>query len=264
VRPRSKPLCCAAPSFLCRSSPSPVGSRCSRASRRRPMSRTWVSRVTTASPGKILRGAPARRASAVSRSPAPTPTSAPRRCASTARSSTPPRSAPLAGALVNGLDRTGAPLGEVAVTDAAGRYELQVSAPRGCRTASSQPAAAIHPAGLRPSTMQPFPSGIRVALPISADGGGRTTTRSPPSRHRQPLHHRRPDPAARRPARRRDDLRARARRRAGRRHGDRRGPGPGPLRRRRQRRRLYPVQCARGRADAEGLPARPRGRAARR
>jgi hypothetical protein len=75
--------------------------------------------------------------------------------------------AALADALVNGLDRTGAPLGEVAVSDAAGRYVLAVSAPR-------DPNGEI--AGAAQYTLQgfavdyqPFPSGIRVALPIDAD-----------------------------------------------------------------------------------------------
>jgi len=73
---------------------------------------------------------------------------------------------PLEGALVNGLDRTGAPLGEIAVTDAMGHYELQVSAPR---EPDGELASDIN------YTLQafardylPFPSGIRVALPIHA------------------------------------------------------------------------------------------------
>jgi hypothetical protein len=75
---------------------------------------------------------------------------------------------PIAGALVNGLDRTGAPLGEIAVSDAAGHYELQVSAPR---TADGEVAAAAQYTlqGFA-ADFQPFPSGIRVALPISAEG----------------------------------------------------------------------------------------------
>lgn len=74
--------------------------------------------------------------------------------------------APIEGALVNGQDRTGAPLGEVAVTDAEGRYELHVSAYR-------KPDGEL--AGDVTYTLQafardylPFPSGIRVALPIHA------------------------------------------------------------------------------------------------
>ncbi|MBZ5712274.1 carboxypeptidase-like regulatory domain-containing protein [Nannocystis pusilla] len=73
---------------------------------------------------------------------------------------------PIEGALVNGQDRTGAPLGEIAVTDAMGRYELQVSAPR---QPDGELASDIN------YTLQafardylPFPSGIRVALPIHA------------------------------------------------------------------------------------------------
>ena len=74
--------------------------------------------------------------------------------------------ATLADALVVGLDRTGAPLGQIAVSDATGRYVLAVSAPR-------TPAGEI--AAMAQYTLmgfavdyQPFPSGIRVALPISA------------------------------------------------------------------------------------------------
>jgi hypothetical protein len=74
--------------------------------------------------------------------------------------------APLAGALVNGLDRTSAPLGEVAVSDAAGRYELLVSAPR-LPDGELAPEAAYTLQGFA-RDYQPFPSGIRVALPISA------------------------------------------------------------------------------------------------
>lgn len=73
---------------------------------------------------------------------------------------------PLEGALVNGQDRTGAPLGEVAVTDAMGHYELLVSAPR---QPDGELASSVN------YTLQafardylPFPSGIRVALPINA------------------------------------------------------------------------------------------------
>ena len=75
--------------------------------------------------------------------------------------------APLPDALVNGLDRTGAPLGEIAVSDAAGHYELLVSAPR---TVDGElvPDADYTLQGFA-ADYQPFPSGIRVALPISAD-----------------------------------------------------------------------------------------------
>ncbi|HEY0136639.1 MAG TPA: hypothetical protein VGB85_21295, partial [Nannocystis sp.] len=74
--------------------------------------------------------------------------------------------APLPDALVNGLDRTGAPLGEIAVTDATGHYELLVSAPRTIDGELS-PGAAYTLQGFA-ADYQPFPSGIRVALPISA------------------------------------------------------------------------------------------------
>ncbi len=74
--------------------------------------------------------------------------------------------APLEGALVNGLDRTSAPLGEIAVTDAEGRYELVVSAPR-LADGELDDAADYTLQGFAVD-YQPFPSGIRVALPISA------------------------------------------------------------------------------------------------
>ena len=74
--------------------------------------------------------------------------------------------APLAGARVNGLDRTGAPLGEVAVSGVDGHYELLVSAPRQPGGELS-PEAAYTLQGVA-RDYQPFPSGIRVALPISA------------------------------------------------------------------------------------------------
>lgn len=74
--------------------------------------------------------------------------------------------APLAGALVNGLDRTGAPLGEIAVSDAAGHYELEVSAPRDAAGEIAE--GAQYTLQGFAADYQPFPSGIRVALPISA------------------------------------------------------------------------------------------------
>ena len=75
-------------------------------------------------------------------------------------------SAPIAGALVNGLDRTGAPLGEIAVSDADGRYELQVSAPRDADGEIAD--SAQYTLQGFAADYQPFPAGIRVALPISA------------------------------------------------------------------------------------------------
>lgn len=74
--------------------------------------------------------------------------------------------APLPGALINGLDRTGAPLGLIAVSDAAGHYELPVTAPRD----PSGEIATDAKYTLQGFAIdyQPFPSGIRVALPISA------------------------------------------------------------------------------------------------
>jgi hypothetical protein len=74
--------------------------------------------------------------------------------------------ATLADALVVGLDRTGAPLGQIAVSDATGHYVLVVSAPR---TPEGEIAneAQYTLMGFAVD-YQPFPSGIRVALPISA------------------------------------------------------------------------------------------------
>lgn len=74
--------------------------------------------------------------------------------------------APIPGALVNGLDRTGAPLGVVAVTDEVGHYELQVSAPRTPDGELSDAVSYTLQAFAR--DYQPFPAGIRVALPINA------------------------------------------------------------------------------------------------
>jgi len=72
----------------------------------------------------------------------------------------------LADALVGGLDRTGAPLGQLAVSDAAGHYVLTVSAPR---TPEGEIAdEAQYTLQGFAVDYQPFPSGIRVALPISA------------------------------------------------------------------------------------------------
>lgn len=74
--------------------------------------------------------------------------------------------APIEGALVGGLDRTGAPLGQQAVSDAMGGYVLAVTAPR---TAAGEVAAgAQYTLQGFAVDYQPFPSGIRVALPISA------------------------------------------------------------------------------------------------
>lgn len=73
---------------------------------------------------------------------------------------------PLPDALVNGLDRTGAPLGTIAVSDAMGRYELVVSAAR-TNDGELAPDADYTLQGFA-RDYQPFPSGIRVALPISA------------------------------------------------------------------------------------------------
>lgn len=73
---------------------------------------------------------------------------------------------PLPGALINGLDRTGAPLGLIAVSDAVGHFELPVTAPRD-PTGEIAADAKYTLQGFAVD-YQPFPSGIRVALPISA------------------------------------------------------------------------------------------------
>jgi hypothetical protein len=74
--------------------------------------------------------------------------------------------APIAGARVHGLDRTGAPVGEVAVSDEMGVYELGVSAPR---TEDGEIADdAQYTLQAFALDYQPFPAGIRVALPVSA------------------------------------------------------------------------------------------------
>lgn len=74
--------------------------------------------------------------------------------------------APIAGALVNGLDRTGAPLGQIATSDEMGNYVLAVSAPRNADgTISEEGQFTLQSFA---ADYQPFPSGIRVALPISA------------------------------------------------------------------------------------------------
>lgn len=74
--------------------------------------------------------------------------------------------APVAGALVNGLDATGAPLGEVAVSDAEGRYTLQVGASRLPDGALAPDLSYTLQAFAR--DYAPFPGGIRVALPLDA------------------------------------------------------------------------------------------------
>lgn len=72
--------------------------------------------------------------------------------------------APIEGALVNGLDRTGSSLGAIAVTDAEGHYELLVSAPREADGELS--AEAKYTLQGFAVDYQPFPAGIRVALPV--------------------------------------------------------------------------------------------------
>jgi hypothetical protein len=74
--------------------------------------------------------------------------------------------APIEGARVTALDETGAPAGPVAVTDAEGRYELGVRAlraPDGSALGSSRWTLFVVAAAY-----EPFPSGVRPALPIDA------------------------------------------------------------------------------------------------
>lgn len=76
--------------------------------------------------------------------------------------------APVPGALVNGLDHTGAPLGAIAVSDADGHYTLPVTAVRD--PDGEIAAGATYTLQGFAVDYHPFPSGIRVALPISAAG----------------------------------------------------------------------------------------------
>ncbi|MEZ4426411.1 MAG: hypothetical protein R3A51_01825 [Nannocystaceae bacterium] len=72
---------------------------------------------------------------------------------------------PLAGAYVTALDHTGAPQSDVAVTDITGSYELAVSA---LRTADGELLDdAIYTLQVFAADYQPFPYGVRPALPIN-------------------------------------------------------------------------------------------------
>ena len=72
---------------------------------------------------------------------------------------------PIEGARVLAIDDTGAPLGEVAITDAEGNYELPLSVPR---DADGNPATAIT-LTLSASALdyQLYPSGLQPAFPVS-------------------------------------------------------------------------------------------------
>ena len=73
--------------------------------------------------------------------------------------------APLAGAQVIALDRTSAPVSDVAVSDAAGMYELAVSA---LRDADGELADdAKYTLNSFAADYAPFPAGVRPALPVS-------------------------------------------------------------------------------------------------
>ena len=73
--------------------------------------------------------------------------------------------APLAGAQVIALDRTSAPVSDVAVSDAAGMYELEVSA---LRDADGELAdEAKYTLNSFAADYAPFPAGVRPALPVS-------------------------------------------------------------------------------------------------
>ncbi len=72
----------------------------------------------------------------------------------------------LEGALVSALDETGAPVGDVAVTDADGNYVLQVSARRDDDGVVSD--ALKWTLFATAQDYQPFPAGVRPAIPINA------------------------------------------------------------------------------------------------
>ena len=72
----------------------------------------------------------------------------------------------LVGALVSALDETGAPVGDVAVTDADGHYSLQVSARRD--DAGLVLDALKWTLFVTAQDYQPFPGGVRPAIPINA------------------------------------------------------------------------------------------------
>ncbi|MEZ4453723.1 MAG: hypothetical protein R3B09_29985 [Nannocystaceae bacterium] len=72
---------------------------------------------------------------------------------------------PLEGALVTALDRTSAPVSNVAVTDADGYYELQVVAYRDSDGELADDA--VYTLQAFAADFQPFPAGVRPALPVS-------------------------------------------------------------------------------------------------
>jgi hypothetical protein len=81
--------------------------------------------------------------------------------------------APIEGARVMAVDDEGAPVTDVAETDAEGNYELPVP---GVRSADGAPASAQFTLRAAAQDYQAFPNGARVALPIDArdavaDGG---------------------------------------------------------------------------------------------
>ncbi len=77
--------------------------------------------------------------------------------------------APLEGALITALDNTSAPVSDVAVSDAAGAYELEVVALRDSDGEISDDA--IYTLQAFAADYAPFPFGVRPALPVStADG----------------------------------------------------------------------------------------------
>jgi len=73
---------------------------------------------------------------------------------------------PLEGALVSALDETGAPVSDVAVTDADGHYVLRVSARRD--EAGLITDALKWTLFATAKDYQPFPAGVRPAIPINA------------------------------------------------------------------------------------------------
>ena len=72
---------------------------------------------------------------------------------------------PLEGALVTALDRTSAPVSNVVVTAADGTYELQVVATRDADGELADDA--VYTLQAFAADYQPFPAGVRPALPVS-------------------------------------------------------------------------------------------------
>ncbi|HOX43615.1 MAG TPA: carboxypeptidase regulatory-like domain-containing protein [Myxococcota bacterium] len=74
---------------------------------------------------------------------------------------------PIEGARVQAADENGAAVGTAAVSDADGRFELQVPA---ARDGDGKPASGEYSLRAQAAGYEPFPSAIRPALPIAASG----------------------------------------------------------------------------------------------